>query len=456
VREIAVAMDAEGRAETAHLLPATPVRRPRLQLAAGKRYSLRTREIAPPMVALEAEGFAAPPPDITLPKHKVRVMVAAASSAKKAAPAIQTPVKVSVPAEIPIPNPTGMLPLSPATKNSKSDASVSRPSIALPTIPQPLQTEVMRPMSKLEPLDEKPIADAMPGPVAGVPRMAMPDAAIHAAPKVHPWAHAVDFWKHAPRDLKTLVFAIPVLLGLALHPTLPKVSVSAPSASTGIQQSFQRAVKSQWVNVRQTMVDRAAVALDEDFRSGLDEWTSRGNATTAWSFDATGFVQPGPLALYRPSLGLTDYQMQFLGLIDKKALSWVVRAADFDNYYVVKLVVLKPGPLPTVGVTRYAVVNGRADARADTIAPVDAREDMLYRVKLDVHGDNYILSVQGQIVDSWSEPRLRHGGIGFFSARGEDSRLRWVQVTHQYDMLGRLCAYLAPYNISSTNGGWQQ
>jgi hypothetical protein len=25
-------------------------------------------------------------------------------------------------------------------------------------------------------------------------------------------------------------------------------------------------------------------------------------------------------------------------------------------------------------------------------------------------------------------------------------------VTHQYDMLGRLCAYLAPYNIPSTTG----
>ncbi len=59
------------------------------------------------------------------------------------------------------------------------------------------------------------------------------------------------------------------------------------------------------------------------------------------------------------------------------------------------------------------------------------------------------------MVDSWSEPRLRQGGVGFFTARGEESRLRWVQVTHQYDMLGRLCAYLAPYNIPSTNGSWQ-
>ncbi len=203
------------------------------------------------------------------------------------------------------------------------------------------------------------------------------------------------------------------------------------------------------------MHDRAGVALDEDFRSGLDEWVSRGDATTEWSFDATGFVRPGPLALYRPSIGLTDYQMQFLGLIDKKAMSWVVRAADFNNYYVVKLMVLKPGPLPTIGVTRYAVVDGKPDSRVDTIAPIDARPDMLYRVLVDAHGDSFSLTIQGQMVDSWSEPRLRHGGVGFFSARGEESRLRWVQVTHQYDMLGRLCAYLAPYNISSTNGSWQ-
>jgi hypothetical protein len=203
------------------------------------------------------------------------------------------------------------------------------------------------------------------------------------------------------------------------------------------------------------MLDRAAVALDEDFRSGLDDWVSRNDATAEWSFDATGFVQPGPLALYRPSLGLTDYQLQFLGMIDKKALSWVVRAADFQNYYVVKLVVNKPGPLPIIGVTRYAVINGKPDSRVDSIAPVDARSDMLYRVRLDVNGDTFVLVVQGQVIDSWSEPRLQHGGVGFFSARDESSRVRWVQVTHQYDMLGRLCAYLAPYNNTSSNGGFQ-
>ncbi len=57
---------------------------------------------------------------------------------------------------------------------------------------------------------------------------------------------------------------------------------------------------SEWTSVRQAVMDRAAVALDEDFRTGLDDWASRSDATAEWSFDGAGFVRPGPLALYRP------------------------------------------------------------------------------------------------------------------------------------------------------------
>ena len=90
----------------------------------------------------------------------------------------------------------------------------------------------------------------------------------------------------------------------------------------------------------------------------------------------------------------------------------------------------------------------------DSIAPINAMPDMLYRVELNVHDDTYLLTLQGRVVDSWSEPRLRRGGVGFFSPRGEESRVRWVQLTHQYDMLGRLCAYLAPGNIPTTIGSF--
>jgi type II secretory pathway predicted ATPase ExeA len=199
--------------------------------------------------------------------------------------------------------------------------------------------------------------------------------------------------------------------------------------------------------VPKAVLDRAAIALDDDFRSGLGQWGGPGKATATWSFDQAGFVRPKRIALYQPSAGLSDYDMQFLGVIDKQALSWVVRASDFKNYYVVKLVVDKQGPLPIIGVTRYAVVNGKARKPTHTIAPVNARADTLYHVQLNVRGDFFTLRVQDFLVDSWSEPRLRHGGVGFFSARGEASSVGWIRVTHQFDVLGRLCAAVESFRI---------
>jgi hypothetical protein len=259
---------------------------------------------------------------------------------------------------------------------------------------------------------------------------------------------ATGFWKHGPRDLRLLLLLIPALLALAFHGALPKVKVSAAETTNGVEQHINTAANGSWSNFKRAVADRAAIALAEDFRHGLDDWSSRGDVATEWSFDSNGFVRPGSLAIYAPTMNLENYQAEFLALIDKQALSWVVRASDFDNYYVIKLVVLKPGPLTTLGLTRYAVIKGVPQDRKDSPVPLTARPDMIYRIHMDVTDETIALSVQGQMVDVWSEPRLKHGGIGFFSARGEESRVRWLQVTHQFDMLGRLCAYLAPYDLS--------
>ena len=214
-------------------------------------------------------------------------------------------------------------------------------------------------------------------------------------------------------------------------------------------------LKHGWQQVHQAVADRAAVALDEDFRSGLDNWTNRGTGHPSWTADKAGFVHPTSLALFRPSLGLVDYQMQFVGTIDKKGLSWAVRAADFNNYYAVALTVLKPGPTPTIGLTRYAVINGKIQDRVTTPLLMSARSDTVYRVRLDVHGDNFAVSIQDQPVDSWSDHKLRLGGIGFFSEPEARSRVAGVQVRGQYDMLGRLCAFLAPPTVASYQASLQ-
>ena len=309
----------------------------------------------------------------------------------------------------------------------------------------------MNPVTKFEPAE-----GAAKPQVHGF--LAWTQSLTDAEERKHLWAHAAEFWQHAPRDLKLLAVAIPILLGLALRPSLPKVQSAAPPTTQGISKQISKNIgdgfREQFINVRNSVAQRAAVSLSEDFRSGLEDWQARGDMSSGWSFDGNGFVRPGTLALYKPSLALTDYDMDFLGLVDKKALSWVVRAKDFDNYYVVKLVILKSGPLPILGITRYAVIDGKAEARVDTKLAIDARPDMLYRISMNVHDDTFLLSLQGSVVDNWTDSRLKRGGVGFFAPKGEESRLRWLQLTHQYDMLGRLCAYLAPYNIPTTNGSW--
>jgi hypothetical protein len=359
------------------------------------------------------------------------------------------PTFVAGDSTVPAPGLTNLLPLT--FKKRRQDGQVPRVEPLARLLPQAIETHPLFPDSNLQPLDTKPPEDFLRAPETKLGAMLGGEGLKKFEPA---WAHATGFWHHAPRDLKLLLFAIPALLALVFHPGLPRIAFAAPRSSDPFSGSFTNVVNREWGNVRQTLENRAAIALDEDFRSGLDNWASPGGSTTEWSFDPTGFVRPGPLALYRPSVGLADYQVQFMGTIDKKALSWVVRAADFENFYVVKLAIVKSGPIPSIGLTRYAVINGKARDRRDVNIPlVDVRTDTNYRVRMDVQGSDFSVEVQGQMADSWTETRLPRGGIGFFTASGEASRLRWVQITHQYDMLGRLCAYLAPYD--TTNGSWQ-
>jgi hypothetical protein len=262
------------------------------------------------------------------------------------------------------------------------------------------------------------------------------------------WIHTA--WKGAPRDLKVVSLLLPLLLTVAITGSLPKVQIKQVAPQNVAQ--VEQAVNEHWKNLNQTISDRAGIAYADDFRAGLDAWESRSNLTTSWSYDQAGFVRPGPLAVFKPTVDLADYRFEFLGEIDQKALGWAFRARDLNNYYAMKFVVVKPGPLPLVHMVRYAVINGKEGPHVDKPLPMTVRNDMLYRVQVNVRGSDFTIMAQGQIVDFWSDSRLRQGGIGFFCSRGERARLRWVEVSHQYDALGRLCAYLAPYGIEGRNG----
>ncbi len=259
-------------------------------------------------------------------------------------------------------------------------------------------------------------------------------------------------WSRLPNDLRWVAMAVPLVLGLIWYSSLPATSgesdaVVAEGAEPGVLSKVFG--DDSMLELKRTIQKRAAVELSDDFRQGLGEWSGVGDWASGWRYDRAGFLRPRQMAFYTPSLELVDYRFEFLGQIERKALSWVFRAADPKNYYVNRLEITDPAPLPEVVLVRYAVVNGRAGTRKVTRLPMQTHLDTLYRVRVDVSGPNFVTTIQGQVVDVFSDERISRGGVGFFALPGEDVRLRWVEVSHQYDFLGRLCAFLVPYNVSN-------
>ena len=284
------------------------------------------------------------------------------------------------------------------------------------------------------------------------PSTASPEAGLQPQPTQGStvqfgWRPLVHFWKHAPADLRWISLVLPVVLLLGLSHGVHKVKVESHGES-----GVGAMVKARFEDVRQTIIRRAAIELQDDFHSGLSNWEGKGQWAREWKYDEHGSVHPGSLALFQPSIALTDYQFEFLGQIQSRSIGWVYRANDTANYYAAKIVLTKPGPLPSAAIVRYAVIGGKEGPKKSTPLPFQVRPDMMYRVRVDVSGPNFTTWVQGQLVDFWSDDRLKSGGIGFFSNKGEGALLRWVEVSHQYDTLGRLCAFLAPYSVPTRDG----
>jgi hypothetical protein len=254
-------------------------------------------------------------------------------------------------------------------------------------------------------------------------------------------------WRAAPADLKWITLALPVILVLALYSFLPaRTKNSVETAQAG--KSQPSVISQRFETIRTSIMQRAAVKLADDFRAGLGSWQGGSGWAQSWNYTDSSFVAPGQLALYRPSLGMRDYVFAFLGQIERRSMNWVVRARDERNYVAMRIVMTRGGPIPAASLVRYAVVDGKQDRQTNLPLPVAFRDGTMQMVEVTVSGDTITTRLMGQVVDSFSEPRLARGGVGFYSPKGDRSLLRWVSITHQYDYVGRLCALLAPYNVS--------
>jgi hypothetical protein len=204
-------------------------------------------------------------------------------------------------------------------------------------------------------------------------------------------------------------------------------------------------------SVRQWMAAHAVRDFGDDFRGGLDQWKGGpASGPKGWSYSRDGFVHPGQMALFRPSVPLSDYRFEFMAQIENKSVDWVVRAQDPKNYYAVKFTVLEPGPRPLVAMVRYPVIGGNTGSRVLTPLRMMVHANTPYRVTMDVKGNKYRTFIEDQEADFWTDDRLKTGGVGFFSEAGERARVYWVKLESHGDLLGRICGMLS--GGSSQNG----
>ena len=244
---------------------------------------------------------------------------------------------------------------------------------------------------------------------------------------------------------------------LAMHSVFPRIGVplaaSAPArVSPGTAPAFSsvRPVaepaappQGPLARVRHAIQQRAALELTDTFRQ-MEAWGASAKVLPAgWSRHADGYVRIGQLALFRPSQSFTDYHFEFFGEIEKKGMSWAVRAHDPQNYYAMKFTVVEPGLRPMIAVVHYPVVDGKKGRRVETPLNVMVHNHEPYHVAVDVKGNRIVTSIEGQEVDSWTDDRLKAGGVGFFSEAGESARLYWIRVAKNQDWLGQVCAYLS-------------
>jgi hypothetical protein len=165
-----------------------------------------------------------------------------------------------------------------------------------------------------------------------------------------------------------------------------------------------------------------AVKHEEHFDAGWDNWIG---GVADWKVDIAG-VRTGSLALFLPTLELSDYDLEFLARIDTRTVNWVVRAAGRDTYLQCTLTAIEGGQ---VEFSRALVKSGTAETPVISSQRAAGKPRTAMTVRMSVAGPVFSVSVDGKTIDSWVDDRLATGGVGFMGAADDRARIYWVRVS---------------------------
>ncbi len=240
-----------------------------------------------------------------------------------------------------------------------------------------------------------------------------------------------------PAPARTLTAAIGIGLLACLVVLLLVVPAQRPREPSGLAERLER-----------LLAATPSVRLTEDFRAGLNAWTEAHAESSGWLI-RDGKLYPRQLRLWKPTVGLRDYELSFEAEIERKAVAWSFRASDIANYYAVKVMAADPRLGRGAAIVRYTVAGGKRLEPFTVPLPLALRTHTLYRIALRVKADQFVTLIDEQVVDAWRDSRHARGGVGFFCDPGEEAAVSRVQLTAPVGLMERLRVFsliLAPGN----------
>ena len=149
--------------------------------------------------------------------------------------------------------------------------------------------------------------------------------------------------------------------------------------------------------------------------------------TRVWS--SRSISPPGRLmSVYEPSREETDYRIEFGWVPDANGVGWVFRSRDADDYYAVRLRLIKPGAKLVLAAEHFSVSRGEESVHSRKVIPL-VNNSGLVQVRMDAIGPSFTLSLQDSPVDTWTDARLDSGALGFYEENGQRPAVQALRFT---------------------------
>jgi len=124
------------------------------------------------------------------------------------------------------------------------------------------------------------------------------------------------------------------------------------------------------------------------------------------------------LILYRGAEQPTDFRAEFDWKPDPTGAGLIFRCSDRGNYQAVRVGIASWRPSLSLFEEHFTVLGGIETVHARKLIPWTTSSDPVH-IALDGNGFEFMLYVQGNRFDYWTDNRLKKGDVGFYEDRDE-------------------------------------